>query len=513
MAKKINLFLAALVTALSFSGCAHAQSPRSEGGAAQGMRSETILLPRPSVYFGFGYKQQSGDREIVTSVAPGSPAAEAGLAVGDVFLAVNGRDVLDGRGVPRRCAGTQVHAAGEARRGGARPHHRGRVATETLMGTRGALAALWMLPGLRHAGYVMRSLARLLVLGALLASPLAAQPAAQLSGTVTQPGSTPVAGARVQVTVQTGQSFETHTDTAGRYQIRLPAGSGGLVVSVEAPGLRPATRLLSDPHRTAAALTLDFALELPAVKLDRLVVRAPRLSVAEATRWTPGSAEQASTGMGLRQNPLATGDASELAARKVGVAQSATADGVGLSIAGQAPDQTRLSMDGAGIDGVVIPREAIGAVSVTGNAYDVARGRYTGGQVDVQTQRAGNPWGATLRLDGSDRRLQYGDAPESFRRRSSHLGLDAGGGGALVRDRLFAYGALTLRQTESPTFSLGSLDARELGELGISADSVARFLGADAADAAGAGPTLRPGLGPRLRATPLGCGAIRPGTP
>jgi hypothetical protein len=332
---------------------------------------------------------------------------------------------------------------------------------------------LRVLPAVRPA--FLTALAAGLALGTPVGA--RAQEAAQLSGLVTGPGGAPAAGARVQVTAEGGESVEALTDRTGRYRVRLPGRTDAYVVSVEAPGLSPATRVLAGAPGQGPQATLDFELALQVVLLEPLEVRVPRLTVAGATAWTPGAVDQSRPGIDLRKEPLGADDLSDLTSRQVGVAESATPDGVGISIAGQAPDQTRLTMDGADLGASVVPREAIRSVDVVTNTYDVGRGRFSGGQVDVETQRGGNEWGATARVDVRDPHFQYGDAPGALQRRQGHLALDAGGGGALLRDRVFAYGAATLRRATSSAPSLGDLDAAGLRGLRLSPDSVQRFLG------------------------------------
>lgn len=300
-----------------------------------------------------------------------------------------------------------------------------------------------------------------------------AQPGIRLSGRVTGPEGAAAAGARVQVTAPGGGRFEARTDSAGRYHLVLPARGDAFLVSVEAPGLSPATRLVDGQPGAPTPLVADFELPLKVVPLVPVRVAVERLSVASVTRWTPGSEQQSRSGMQFRTDPVGADLLSDLAAQQAGVA--ATPDGLGLSLGGQAPDQTRLTMDGGGMGSAAIPREAIGAVNLLTNTYDVARGGFTGGQVDVRTLGAGNEWGGTFRLEGRDPRLQYGDAPNASRQRASYLGVDAGGGGGLVRDRLFAYGALTVRRTEFSPRSLNDLTAADLQRLGVDADSLRRF--------------------------------------
>ncbi|HEX8452341.1 MAG TPA: carboxypeptidase regulatory-like domain-containing protein [Longimicrobium sp.] len=331
----------------------------------------------------------------------------------------------------------------------------------------------------RGAGRLARAAA---VAAGLLALPVAshAQEVVRLGGRVTRPDGAAAAGARVQVTTAAGQRFEARADSSGTYQLRLPGGAS-YVVSVESPGLNPATRVLARAVGDGEGLTVNFALGLRVVPLQPLLVRAPRLSVAAATKWTPGSVDQSRSGVQMREEPLGSDHLSDLAARQVGIAHSPTPDGPGVSIAGQAPDQTHLTLDGASFGSGLVPREAIRSVEVITNTFDVARGRFTGGQLDVRTQHAGNEWGATVRLEGLDPRLQYGDVPEALQRRATHRGVDAGAGGALVRDRVFAFGAFTLRRTAAPVLSLGDIGLGSLQGLGVSPDSLRRFLEVTAA--------------------------------
>lgn len=330
--------------------------------------------------------------------------------------------------------------------------------------------------GRSASGRVRLVLGILIAVCLLVSGSAAAQQVKRLAGRVTRPDGSPAVRARVQITTDGAQTIETFTDSAGMYQAWVSSGSRAWVVSVEATGLRPATRMVESRAGPGSVTATDVQLELEPVALRPLVVRVPRLSVEAATRWTPGSVERSSLGIDLRREPLAGNDVTDVAARQVGVAESAGPDGPGLSIAGQPPDQTRLTMDGATASSGLVPREALQSVNVLTNTYDVARGQFTGGQVDVRTQRGGNAWGATLRVDGREPWLQYGDAPALLQRRTRQLGADGGFGGALLRDRLFVFGALTLRRAVSPALSVANLGPPALGSLGIESDSVARFL-------------------------------------
>jgi hypothetical protein len=223
------------------------------------------------------------------------------------------------------------------------------------------------------------------------------------------------------------------------------------------------------------------------------MVSASAVRAADPRR-TPGTTSGARSSNQLRREAMLGDDLADLATRGSGAARVPGGEGGGVSFAGQSPDQTRATLDGASLESDAVPREAIrGAAAVT-NSYDVARGQFTGGQLAVQSQRADNVWGGAVRLSGQSPWLQYGDWPGALRSRTTGGVLDTGGGGALVRDRLYAYGALTLRHEDSPSRSLENLAPGDLHRLRADPDSVRRFVAITDALGAGGG---RPAGGAR----------------
>lgn len=301
------------------------------------------------------------------------------------------------------------------------------------------------------------------------------QQATVIRGQVNGPGGVPLPGARVQVTTQRGGRAETLSDSAGRYRVQVPGRDTAFVVSAESAGINPVTRLFVARGRPLE-ITVDLALLSRAVPLRPVVVRAPRLSVAGATSTIPGSPEQSRSGYELQDEPLGSDDLADLAGREGGAVRVSTGTGTGLAIGGQSPDQTRYTLDGGDAPQGALPREAVREATVLTNAYDVSRGRFTGGQMDVRSQGAGNAWGMSLRLDGQHPALQLGDAPAELRARTGEWRLDGGGGGALVRNRLFAFGAVSLHQVERPGRVLNDAGPARLRALGLDRDSLSRFL-------------------------------------
>lgn len=300
---------------------------------------------------------------------------------------------------------------------------------------------------------------------------LRAQAMSQLRGRITTIESGAIFGARVQVTPDSGVTRETKTDSAGWYHVEVPGHSSSFVISVEAIGLQSATHVISS---TDIAAPLDFVLTRPPIVLPAIRVRAPHLETGVG-RWTPGSSDRSRGSSEFRRRPMETDDAAALAEMSGG-SESFTPSGGGISLTGQAPAQTHVMLDGASGNGTILPREAISSVAVVTNSYDVARGEFTGGNLDVRTQSAGNEWGGTLRLEGRHPWLQYGDTRPVLRNRSAYAAVDAGGGGAIIHDRLFSYAAITAHQSASPVRSIGNLVGADTHELGLHPDSLMSFL-------------------------------------
>ena len=305
-------------------------------------------------------------------------------------------------------------------------------------------------------------------------------PASAVEGRVTGADSLPLRAAQVRGTSEEGRAAAALTDANGRYRLVFAQPSSRFVVSVHGAGHAPATRIVSGAGGGTARA--DFALAARAAQLDTLRVSASAVRAAEPRR-TPGTTNAGRNRNQLRREPLQGDELGDLATRGSGGFRVPGSDGV--SLAGQSPDQTRATLDGASLESDAVPREAIRGASAVTHSYDVARGQFTGGQLAVQTQRAENEWGGAVRVSGQSPWLRYGDWPGALASRTLGGVLDAGGGGALLRDRLFAYGAVTLRHEEAPSRSLENLTRADLGRLRADPDSIRRFVAVT--DALGAG--------------------------
>lgn len=86
-----------LSLALGTAACAHAQQGTPPPAQPpQRTLSGTMVNPNPPrAYFGLGLQQRAPEPPLVAEVESGSPAAKAGLLVGDVLVSVDGRDARE----------------------------------------------------------------------------------------------------------------------------------------------------------------------------------------------------------------------------------------------------------------------------------------------------------------------------------------------------------------------------------------------------------------------------------
>src|SRR5439155_5012561 len=147
-----------------------------------------------------------------------------------------------------------------------------------------------------------------------------------------------------------------------------------------------------------------------------------------------------------------------------------------FSVAGQRPTANNVTLDGMSLGSGEVPQDAVRAIRVVTNNYDVARGQFSGGLVASTTRSGTNtPQGsftATLR----DRTAAWGDATATpFGQGMSQTQIGGGMGGPIVRNRMFVFAALQGRWRTQALPSLTSADAATLDRLGVSPDSASRF--------------------------------------
>jgi hypothetical protein len=303
----------------------------------------------------------------------------------------------------------------------------------------------------------------------------AAQAPATVSGVVRAQSGRPLAGAVVAIDAGAATA---QTAADGGFTLGVPAGAGA-TLTVRLAGYSDATvRLpaLADGARREVAVVLS-----PLAQLDVVTVVAPppRPLINTEDAATGGSIERVE----LQALPTDARDPIVLAYTIPGVAQATGffGDAPKLSINGANSLYTQYSVDGLennegflGGPRVEFPLAALQRLDVFANTYSSEFGRSSNGVVNLVSRAGTNAWtGEAFVYNRPGQPIdarspnpltaEQQRAAEGFRR--TQLGL--GGGGPLVRDRTFVFGAFEYsnenedRITSTPRATFTGRELRE----------------------------------------------------
>jgi hypothetical protein len=300
-----------------------------------------------------------------------------------------------------------------------------------------------------------------------------------LMGQVAGPDSQAIAGARIEATsVETGITRTKTTGADGRYTIVFPDGGGNYRITVRAIGMAPVTRNVQRQGDEDRLIT-DFTMGRTATQLATVQVRAAPRRGDPSQRPEPGGTERNLNPNLINRLPVDAGDLTALAALAPGVIQVPGTDTTKASfnVAGQPSNQNNITLDGLSFGAGSVPSEAIRNTRVVTSTYDVARGQFTGGQIASTTRGGTNNVQGALSYSLRDPSLEFvDDSNPTFGQKYTQNQISFGAGGPIVKDRLFAFGALTFTRRTDPLLSLLAADPLTLQRLGTNPDSVTRFL-------------------------------------
>ncbi|MBA4156742.1 MAG: TonB-dependent receptor [Gemmatimonadetes bacterium] len=302
-----------------------------------------------------------------------------------------------------------------------------------------------------------------------------------LSGRVMNSSGEPLPDAVVSaVSLETGIRRTTLSDSRGRYMLIFPEPGGRYELEVSRLGMQTA-RLVAVRQAHEPVLTTDVRLVIGPIMLQGVTARA------EMDRSPPGSQERVLDGEWLTLQPIDATELAAVASLQPGVLGLESTDSVGsggFSVLGQRPDLNVVTVDGASFGsprgtaggGLGIPAEAVRLTRVITNSYDVSRGQFSGGQISTSTRGGTNRQQGTLTYSMHEPRLQLHVDGSPFNRAFTQHRLSGGGGGPIIRDRIFYFGSAAVQHRSQALQSLMDADAAGLEQLGAHPDSVARFL-------------------------------------
>ena len=298
-----------------------------------------------------------------------------------------------------------------------------------------------------------------------------------ITGTILGEDGAAVQDANIEAySLETQVTRRAHTDARGRFTILFPDGGGQYRMSVRVLGMNPRTALVTrdaDEDR----LVWNVQLESSAVTLDAVNINGgPQLRGGEAP--TPGSIERVLSPDQLARLPIDPSDLASLVSLVPGVLPLTGSDSTAsaFSVAGLGPEANAVTLDGLLFGNTTIPQEGLRQTRVVTNTYDVSRGQFSGGLVASTTRGGSNvvqgSWQGQFRNENLA--VNSGDSP--FTQGFTQNQLSGGIGGPIVKDKVFIFASGMARLRSDPQQTLFSAGPADFTRLGVSPDSVARFL-------------------------------------
>ena len=316
-------------------------------------------------------------------------------------------------------------------------------------------------------------------LAVAVASPraVAAQQLDVIRGQVTGDDDDPIANANVTATsVGGGVNRTVRTDRNGRFTITFPGGEGDYFLTVTSIGYQP--------KRFEVRRTADQDILVADVQMTRMAVLDTVRAVAERERVnrndrTPdvSGTEQSASSAAVPADQQ--GDLNAIAATIPGVTPvlDAAGDPAGFSVLGLSADQNSMTLNGANFGSSTLPRDAQVSTSLVTAPYDVSRGGFSGGQLNVRSGTGSNFIRRSNSLNFDAPALQWTDpAARALGQQYKNLSLGGSVSGPIVFDKAFYNFAYQLGRRENDLRTLLNTDPTGFEATGVAADSVARLL-------------------------------------
>jgi hypothetical protein len=311
----------------------------------------------------------------------------------------------------------------------------------------------------------------------VVATPVAAQTDV-IRGRVTGPDNRPIEGVQVTATsVSGGVNRTARTNNDGRFTITFPGGDGDYIVTMNRIGY---AQRRFQVKRTADQdiLVADARMNLAAQDLEGVVVQGERARVNRNTTVPDVGGTERPVNMSALSAEQ-QGDLAAMAASLPGVTLIPGADGdpSGYSVLGLTQDQNNTTLNGLDFGGSNIPRDASVMSSMVTAPYDVSRGGFSGGQMNLRTRSGSNfkVRSGSLNLDSPS--LQWTDpAARDLGQQYSNLSLGGGFAGPLVYDQTFYNLSYQLGRNARDYQTLLNTGASGLQAAGVAQDSVGQLL-------------------------------------
>ena len=300
-----------------------------------------------------------------------------------------------------------------------------------------------------------------------------------IRGRVTGPDSTAVERANVTVTSLSGNvSRVARTDKSGRFTVTFPGDDGDYWVNIAALGYA-SKRFEVKRTGDQEILVADARLTRVATQLDAMKVQADRRKASrnDLNADVSGS-DRAVNGAAVSADQL--GDLAAMAASLPGVQLIPGADGgpSGFSVLGLSPDQNATTLNGLNYGGSNLPRDANVSTSVITTPYDVSRGNFSGGLLNVRSRPGSNYIVRSMSYNADAPQLQWTDArARALGQQYGSLSLGGLVAGPIQFDKSFYSISYQAGRRMNDLQTLLNTSPLGLATAGIAPDSVSRLLG------------------------------------
>jgi len=327
-------------------------------------------------------------------------------------------------------------------------------------------------------GACCRALAIALLLSSVPLLAAAAQTVDIIRGRVTGPDREALQGVQVTVTTLSGAvSRNALTDRNGRFMVTFPGGDGDYFVAFRSIGFAP-RRFEIKRVADEDILVADVQLSRTTTTLDEVRVTANRSRVTRNDQ----AQDVAGTERVLNPNtldPAQQGDLAAMAANTPGVLYVPGQDGdpSGFSVLGLGADQNSTTLNGLNFSGSDLPRDAMVSAALNSSPYDVSRGGFSGGNLNLRTRSGTNFILRTNSLNLDSPALQWTDpAASALGQQYSNASLGGLLSGPLKYNAAFYNMAYQLGRRSNDLQTLLNTSPVGLEASGISPDSVTRLL-------------------------------------
>jgi hypothetical protein len=332
-----------------------------------------------------------------------------------------------------------------------------------------------------HTSSLLRRLLGVLGLLLMCSLPLAAQAVDIIRGRVLGTDAQAIPNVLVTATTLSGNVSRTaRTDKNGRYTISFPGGEGDYWVTFSSVGLGPRRYqvkrtadqeiLIADARMSPAAITLD------AVQVSERAA-ASRSDTVSDVSGTEKAVDDAAAGF-LNVDQL--GDLAAMASAIPGVQLLLGADGASdaFSVFGLGGDQNNTQLNGLNFGDAALPRDASVMTSLATSSYDVSRGGFSGGQLQVRTRAGSNFIRRSLSGNLITPQMQWLDQTGlATGQQFTNMSLGGSASGPIKADRAFFNSSFQYDRRLQDLQTLLSESAIGFETAGVAADSVSRLLG------------------------------------